>query len=1067
MALLGWAGARLTAPAPSPAPAAGDARAEAPEPPPAEAARGAPAPPAVRDKLNDLHAEFIGLIPPDADSPVKVREALNGAGYRREYLIVLVPDPLDSTLANNFDFALDALRRAFAAQGYLPDRVYLPWLGDGAKEDRYRREPGILLFRRTAGTERRLATVLLVGERPKTGIHAPAFTAAVEMLRTRAVGTAGRPLFVLGPSFSGSAESLRLALQRLPDLDVEVVTGSATADGLEDTLEIAHADAGPTRRGAAGSVSFCRTVLPDSVLQEEARTFFAESLGWNLGRIALLIEEDTAYGGEAAKAGGGSKPLLVRFPSGLTEVRKLWETHRRQPESAPAAALPGVATEETVSELSLADPSAPADVGTEFDPLTPRTKELMIANLLESIPRYGVRYVGIVATDTRDKLYLTERMRGFAPGTVLFAFENHLVQAHPRFVRPLRPVLLVGNFPTTTDYRPRSARASATLRQFGSEFHQGIYRAAELLIGRLRGQRVDVGEPRVWITVSAKGTILPVASIAPAAPGARLCTPPPGAGGAPPPPRCGAGLPSLGAAGYLVAALAVGLLLALGFVLRWAVPPGAPRTATLLEALGTAALWLPAAALFLVAFYVPGFWREPCLQGTPWLVAGLWLAVLAPFAGLTALLYRSLASLPAAPGAGMAAGAILPLVLAAFLVVPLWPAALAGDDYLAFLHVRARQPLSGVSPLPPLLLLGLAAWTWARLEMQRLRQRARFEVDWPIHDASDPALAGCGELVRRVERRTTELLPRSRRFWAIVALALLLPVLSLLRAIQPIVEPRRYGWVFFLLALVPFLLASISFLRFVRIWRHLERLLDRFEQSELCAALAGIGKEVGWKPISSFSWRMPSFRLLVLSARKLKAVEAHSTVDLTGEGTVALDAVLADFFRAEEARNLKRELTARRKLRKAFDAAVARLDPAAGGEAVTAFLAVRVVAYLRYVFLHLRQSLVAALGTWLFVLAAVSSYAFEPKRWMNLGLWLALGAASILTMWTFVQMDRNAILSRIGEGEAGRVNFTRPFVVNALTYGLAPLIAVVLSIFPELGRHLGRWTDPLLRLVGD
>ena len=910
--------------------------------------------------------------------------------------------------------------------------------------------------------------MLLVGERPKTGIHAPAFTAAVEMLRGRAVGGPGHPLFVLGPSFSGSAESLRLALQRLPDLDVEVVTGTATADGLEETLEIAHADAGPTPYGAAAKrISFCRTVLPDSVLQEEAQSFFEESLGWNLGRIALLVEEDTAYGGEAAEAGRGSKPLVVRFPSGLTEVRKLWETHRPQAESAPAPALPGVATEEAASELSLADPAAPADVGSEFDPLTPRTKELMIANLLESIPRYGVRYVGIIATDTRDKLYLTERMRGFAPGTVLFAFENHLVQAHPRFVRPLRPVLLVGNFPTTTDYRPRSERANATLRQFGSEFHQGIYRAAELLVGRLRGQRVDVGEPRVWITVSAKGTILPVASIAAAAPDARLCPPPPGAGAAPTPPPCGAGLPSLGAAGYLIAALAVGALLALGFVLRWAVPPGAPRAAPLLEALGTGALWLPAAALFLVAFYVPGFWRELCLQGTPWLVAGLWLAVLAPFAALTVLLYRSVASLPAAPGAGMAAGALLPLVLAAFLIAPLWPAATAGDDYLTFLHLRARQPLSGVSPLPPLLFLGLAAWTWARLEMQRLRQRARFEVDWPIHDASDPALAGCGELVRRVERRTTELLPRSRRFWAITALALLLPVLALLRAIQPIVEPRRYGWLFFLLALVPFLLASISFLRFVRIWRHLERLLDRFEQSDLCAALAGIGKEVGWKPINSFSWRMPSFRLLVLSARKLKAVEAHSTVDLTGEGTVALDAVLTDFFRAEEARNLKRELAARRKLRKAFDAAIARLDPGAGGEAVTAFLAVQVVAYLRYVFLHLRQSLVAALGTWLFLLAAVSSYAFEPKRWMSLGLWLALGAASILTLWTFVQMDRNAILSRIGEGEAGRVNFSRPFVVNALTYGLAPLIAVVLSIFPELGRHLGRWTDPLLRLVGD
>ena len=51
---------------------------------------------------------------------------------------------------------------------------------------------------------------------------------------------------------------------------------------------------------------------------------------------------------------------------------------------------------------------------------------------------------------------------------------------------------------------------------------------------------------------------------------------------------------------------------------------------------------------------------------------------------------------------------------------------------------------------------------------------------------------------------------------------------------------------------------------------------------------------------------------------------------------------------------------------------------------VKKFLALRVAAYLRYVFAHLRSCLIAALTSGLLALIAVTAYAFEPKHFVSL-----------------------------------------------------------------------------------
>jgi hypothetical protein len=130
------------------------------------------------------------------------------------------------------------------------------------------------------------------------------------------------------------------------------------------------------------------------------------------------------------------------------------------------------------------------------------------------------------------------------------------------------------------------------------------------------------------------------------------------------------------------------------------------------------------------------------------------------------------------------------------------------------------------------------------------------------------------------------------------------------------------------------------------------------------------------------------------------------------------------------------------------------------------FLALRVVAYLRYVFAHLRNSLMGAVGMGLLILIAVTAYAFQPKEFVSLAIWLTLAAAIALTFWIFLQMDRNPALSLISGTKSGEITFDKTFWTNFSLYVAVPVLGLIATQFPEVGRLLGRMTDQLLRIAG-
>jgi hypothetical protein len=114
----------------------------------------------------------------------------------------------------------------------------------------------------------------------------------------------------------------------------------------------------------------------------------------------------------------------------------------------------------------------------------------------------------------------------------------------------------------------------------------------------------------------------------------------------------------------------------------------------------------------------------------------------------------------------------------------------------------------------------------------------------------------------------------------------------------------------------------------------------------------------------------------------------------------------------------------------------------------------------------MRSCLIGALGSGLLALIGVTAYAFQPRHFVNLAIWLALGAAVGLTLVVFVQMDRNATLSYISDTPAGKITFNGTFYSKIFTFVGIPALGLIATQFPAVSNLLGTLASQLLRVAG-
>lgn len=198
-------------------------------------------------KGHELLDAFLGR--PLSDGP---------SAYGLDVVIATLPDPVESHLDWAFDSELEAIRRAYERSWYVTDRFWLPPRAaltvasprsPGTRVPAREVYPGVFLFRSRDPAIAELRILYVVGEVPTSGIHKEALSAALREraalfgARTfRGYATRARTVRLLGPSFSGSSLSLRLALLRWLSRDgrgvdsVLMESGSATNPDKRTTL---------------------------------------------------------------------------------------------------------------------------------------------------------------------------------------------------------------------------------------------------------------------------------------------------------------------------------------------------------------------------------------------------------------------------------------------------------------------------------------------------------------------------------------------------------------------------------------------------------------------------------------------------------------------------------------------------------------------------------------------------------------------------------------------------------------------------------------------------------------
>jgi hypothetical protein len=467
-------------------------------------------------------------------------------------MVITVPDPVDSILDYAFDRTLDAVQRAVRVNDYLLDRYSLPWLDTSQKggtagpgrRGPHERSPGVMVFRRVhppggAGLEPdvRLLVVYLVGETPISGIQRNPLTLALGEARTIAEHAAGGDpeppkIALLGPFFSGSAFSLRLTLlswaRTAGPTTVTIVSGSATRADNKRLLDFVDAAAG-------FRATFAATVIPDSVSTERFYRHLKD-LGVDFNFVALLTESNTAYGQkpdpEAAEA---PPPANLReprtsivFPMHISQLRAAYERDKLlQPFGGGKEAPAG--TRSTL-DLSLEDAGRRRDAVPSVSDLTNASDELSLAAIFATLSRLRIQYVGIVASDVRDKLFLARQIALNCPGVTLFTLDSDLLLSHPKYIPYLRGMLVASTYPLYNRNQTWTPDATPTeFFQFPSGAAEGVFNAALVLVGRddalveygppfpqlvsPRAEDVVRNRPPLWLSVVGNASVWPLAAL--------------------------------------------------------------------------------------------------------------------------------------------------------------------------------------------------------------------------------------------------------------------------------------------------------------------------------------------------------------------------------------------------------------------------------------------------------------------------------------------------------------------------------------------------------------------------
>jgi hypothetical protein len=815
------------------------------------------------------------------------------------------------------------------------------------------------------------------------------------------------------------------------------------------------------------------------------------------------------------------KVHYIKFPRELSRLRNAAaDTFGAVPAgSAQSAALPSDELSWNWKDVSGGEDSVPSFSG----PREPLSQQAVMLSISDAIRQQNIKYVGIAATDVFDTLFLSKFLKIAAPNTRVFVLDADILMVRTSAEgRELDGTLAVTTYPlfdrnrqwtAARDRQEKAAAASSSVDVFPSRIAEGVYNAVLFAwdpatplreyVDPLRTEHPN-NRPALWLTVVGRNGFWPV-KVQGNEPIEKQSAPSAG------PIIDFPHRPTFDAPDGVTLFLE-GLLLVWGVVHSvgvWLPVLGGHaglRQFEIREArdhrehaqhqlyyLLCATLAFSAMLLLVSISCTWLSWHGRIAFAWPWPLFELFYVLIA-FIGLVLLFGAVKITWRLSRRHVGPLFQVTPWVLYIG-VLGSWIWLNSSRDVVGlFFAQRAFYLTNHVSPLLPLELLLLMYYVWAWTFIRKVRLSESKQVRVP-----DLALLGPGGLgLKRslIELRiATDGLAFDRCLAPLMASAFVAIIVLLLRPWELLLSVEGVCYDVLVMTLVSSfcVLIAIAWGRYLYMWSRLRRVLRGLERTPLRRAFSRLPKTYSW---SQLWYEDAERRAYTISARSVECYQA--LVACTGVGAAQLVAMRSAFKRvvgSEGARRsdadqsvavkhlqrlfvtaarqiLRGGLAARWEMEGGSDsldfAAEQRASDPPDGQArcrlvAEEFIALRYVGLIHYQSAQMKNLVgLLALG-FILALLAVGAYPFLGGRecvWSLAGIFVLFGAAVIAS---FAQMDRDAILSRLSGTDPGKLDWS--FVLRVGSYGGLPLLALLASQFPSLGRSLFSWLEPALNAL--
>jgi hypothetical protein len=492
-----------------------------------------------------------------------------------DWVVAIVPDPEHSNLRLSFDRDIEAIQLASARAGYQFERYWLPWRTEATaretsyvirpesrdtkaevsgtvitpEKDERERLPGVLLFRNGSGWP---LAVFLVTESPTAGIAPEEFRTATclgKQLAELDGAYDGENLRVIGPAFSGSLEPLSTLLRthELQSRFRAVKIRTWTTDHLShkrfrESISKVQNECGEQHYEldfkpllvdslpAIGRFSeYVRETWHDNtpivLLTEEATTFGGLVLRPDFGTDLYRDEDQETLDIKRKLTAGVAHIFTVPFPRNLGLLRNATEKHDHLPAFGDDSRRSDLPRNGLL--LSLKQQGRPSlEIPTFSDEQTPLSEESVLFTIGAALKTGVIHYVGILATDPLDTLFLTRYLHSASPNVRVFTLDPDLLFEHGSDISDYSGVMGLSSYPLFPLSQVWSGAHEGTI-MFPSNSSEAMYNATMAVlhdlpsngVGRSIWEQVDrrdMTDPfnghtgALWLTVASRSGFEPI-----------------------------------------------------------------------------------------------------------------------------------------------------------------------------------------------------------------------------------------------------------------------------------------------------------------------------------------------------------------------------------------------------------------------------------------------------------------------------------------------------------------------------------------------------------------------------